>query len=379
MDTSMKVLIATGLYPPEIGGPATYALLLEDELPKKGVTVTIVPFGWVRHYPKIIRHIVYAYKLWQESKDSDIIYALDPISVGIPALFVAKLRRKKFLIRLGGDYAWEQGRGRFGLTETLDEYLTGNTRRPLMVKVLAALQSYVTKRATKVIAPSEYLKSVIIKWGVMPANIVVIYSALYPLSVEGTKEELHDQLSFTHPTIVSAGRLVPWKGFVVLIEVVAKLKEKYPDITLVIAGDGEEHDTLVAKAEAEDVTTNLRLVGRISKDALGASIKGADVFVLNTAYEGLSHQLIEVMDLGTPIVTTTAGGNPELITNDVSGILVPFNDVQALQAAIIRILEHPETSSRMVQSARARSREFSQAAMIETLHNTLKTINEQST
>ena len=379
MDTSMKVLIATGLYPPEIGGPATYALLLEDELPKKGVTVTIVPFGWVRHYPKIIRHIVYAYKLWQESKDSDIIYALDPISVGIPALFVAKLRRKKFLIRLGGDYAWEQGRGRFGLTETLDEYLTGNTRRPLMVKVLAALQSYVTKRATKVIAPSEYLKSVIIRWGVMPANIVVIYSALYPLSVEGTKEELHDQLSFTYPTIISAGRLVPWKGFEVLIEVVALLKEKYPGITLVIAGDGEEHDTLVAKAEAEDVATNLRLVGRISKDALGASIKGADVFVLNTAYEGLSHQLIEVMDLGTPIVTTTAGGNPELITNDVSGILVPFNDAQALQAAIIRIIEHPETSSRMVQSARARSREFSQAAMIETLHNTLKTINEQST
>lgn len=379
MDTSMKVLIATGLYPPEIGGPATYALLLEDELPKKEVTVTIVPFGWVRHYPKIIRHIVYAYKLWQESRDSDIIYALDPISVGIPALFVAKLRRKKFLIRLGGDYAWEQGRGRFGLTETLDEYLTGDTRRPLMVKVLASLQSYVTKRATKVIAPSEYLKSVIIKWGVLPANIVVIYSALYPLSVEGTKEELHDQLSFTYPTIISAGRLVPWKGFEVLIEVVAMLKEKYPGITLVIAGDGEEHDTLVAKAEAEDVATNLRLVGRISKDALGASIKGADVFVLNTAYEGLSHQLIEVMDLGTPIVTTTAGGNPELITNDVSGILVPFNDAQALQAAIIRILEHPETSSRMVQSARARSREFSQAAMIETLHNTLKTINEQST
>lgn len=375
----MKVLIATGLYPPEIGGPATYALLLEDELPKKEVTVTIVPFGWVRHYPKIIRHIVYAYKLWQESRDSDIIYALDPISVGIPALFVAKLRRKKFLIRLGGDYAWEQGRGRFGLTETLDEYLTGDTRRPLMVKVLASLQSYVTKRATKVIAPSEYLKSVIIKWGVLPANIVVIYSALYPLSVEGTKEELHDQLSFTYPTIISAGRLVPWKGFEVLIEVVAMLKEKYPGITLVIAGDGEEHDTLVAKAEAEDVATNLRLVGRISKDALGASIKGADVFVLNTAYEGLSHQLIEVMDLGTPIVTTTAGGNPELITNDVSGILVPFNDAQALQAAIIRILEHPETSSRMVQSARARSREFSQAAMIETLHNTLKTINEQST
>jgi glycosyltransferase involved in cell wall biosynthesis len=363
----MNVLIATGLYPPEIGGPATYALLLEDEFPKKGVKVAIVPFGWVRHYPKIIRHIVYAYKLWQESRDADVIYALDPISVGIPALVVATLRRKKFLIRLGGDYAWEQGRGRFGLTETLDEYLTGNLKRPLVT-----LQSFVTKRATKVVAPSEYLKSVIVKWGVKPANIVVIYSALYPLSVEGTKEEIHDQLSFTNPTIVSAGRLVPWKGFEVLIEVVAKLKEKYPEITLVIAGDGEEQDTLMAKAEAEDITPHVRFVGRISKDALGASIKGADVFVLNTAYEGLSHQLIEVMDLGTPIVTTTAGGNPELITNDVSGILVPFNDADALQTAIVRILEHPETSSRMVQSARARSREFSQAAMIEKIEAVLR-------
>ena len=375
----MKVLIATGLYPPEIGGPATYALLLEDELPKKGVAVVIIPFGWVRHYPKIIRHIVYAYKLWQESKDADIIYALDPISVGIPALLISRLRRKKFIIRLGGDYAWEQGRGRFGLTETLDEYLTGSTKRPLMVKVFAALQSYVTKRATKIVAPSEYLKSVIIQWGVKPENIVVIYSALYPLSVEGTKEELHEQLSFTSPTIVSAGRLVPWKGFAVLIEVVAKLKEKYPEITLVITGDGEEQDTLMAKAEAEDVTPQVRFVGRLSKDALGASIKGADVFVLNTAYEGLSHQLLEVMDLGTPIVTTTAGGNPELITNDVSGILVPFNDAQALQAAIVRILEHPETSSRMVQSARARSRDFSQVTMLETLVSFLNTIHEQST
>ncbi len=368
----IKVTIATGLYPPEIGGPATYALLLEDELPKKGVTVTIVPFGWVRHYPKIIRHIVYAYKLWQESKDTDIIYALDPISVGIPALCIAKLRRKKFLIRLGGDYAWEQGRGRFGLTETLDEYLTKRTKRPLMVKVLAGLQSFVTKRATKVVAPSEYLKSVIVQWGVTPQNIEVIYSALYPLAVEGTKDELHDQLSFTNPTIVSAGRLVPWKGFSVLIEVVARLKDKYPDITLVIAGDGEEHDTLMAKAEAEDVAAQVRFVGRISKDALGASIKGADVFVLNTAYEGLSHQLIEVMDLGTPIVTTTAGGNGELITHDVDGLLVPFNDVEALLAAITRILEHPETTARLVQSARGRSKAFSQAAMIEKIESLLR-------
>lgn len=363
----MNVAIATGLYPPEIGGPATYALLLEDELPKRGIAVTIVPFGWVRQYPKIIRHFVYAYKLWQESKQADCIYALDPISVGVPALLVSWLRRKPFLIRLGGDYAWEQGRVRFGLTQTLDEYIQKKTRRPIAVSMLAAIQSFVTKRAKVVIAPSKYLKSIIEQWGVKAGSIEVIYSALYPIEVEGTKEEIRSQLSYTHPTIISAGRLVPWKGFEALIRVVAGLKETYPDITLVIAGDGEDEVMLKETAKNLGVEAEVRFVGRVSKEALGASIKGADVFVLNTAYEGLSHQLIEVMDLGTPVVTTTAGGNVELITDTINGFLVPFNDEAALKDAMRRVLDYPETRSRIIQSARGRAKDFSQEHMLEHL------------
>ena len=370
----MKVLIATGLYPPEIGGPATYALLLEEELPARGIEVTMVPFGWVRHYPKIIRHIVYAYKLWHASKRVDVIYALDPISVGVPALIISKLRGRPFLIRLGGDYAWEQGRVRFGITKTLDEYLESKKERPLAVRVLAAIQTFVTKGAVRVVAPSQYLKSVIAKWGVPEKNIEVIYSALYPLRVESTKEELKEQLSFTTPTIVSAGRLVPWKGFSALLTVVARLKDVYPELSLVIIGDGEEHDKLVAEAKTLGVEMNVRFVGRLSKEALGASIKAADVFVLNTAYEGLSHQLIEVMDLGTPVVTTTAGGNPELITDGVHGFLVPFNDVGALIDAINRVLDYPETKTRIVQSARARSKEFLQSDMIIKIEALIRSI-----
>ena len=370
----MKVLIATGLYPPEIGGPATYALLLEEELPARGIEVTMVPFGWVRHYPKIIRHVVYAYKLWQESKTADVIYALDPISVGLPALIISKLRHKPFLIRLGGDYAWEQGRVRFGITKTLDEYLLSKKGRPLPVRILAAIQAFVTKRAVVVVAPSQYLKSVIHKWGVPEKKIVVIYSALYPLVVEDTKEELKVQLSFTTPTIVSAGRLVPWKGFSVLLTVISRLKHTYPDLSLIIIGDGEEHEKLVAEAKTLGVETHVRFVGRLSKEALGASIKAADVFVLNTAYEGLSHQLIEVMDLGTPVVTTTAGGNPELITDGINGFLVPFNDIDAIINAIKRVLDYPETRTRIVQSARARSKEFLQADMITKIEALIKSI-----
>jgi glycosyltransferase involved in cell wall biosynthesis len=372
----MKILVATGLYAPDIGGPATYALMLEDELPKQGIAVSIVPFGWVRHYPKIIRHFVYAFKLWREAKGFDCIYALDPISVGLPALFVSRLLRKPFLIRLGGDYAWEQGRNRFGINVTLDEYLANTTNRPVPVRILAALQAYVTKRAVRVIAPSQYLKSVITKWGVPAEKVTVIYSALVPLEVSGTRDELRTQFQYTEPTIVSAGRLVPWKGFVALLHVIASLKETHPEVTLIIAGDGPQEAELKTVAAKLGLSKTVRFVGRVSKDALGASIKAADVFVLNTAYEGLSHQLIEVMDLGTPVVTTPAGGNVELITDTVDGLLVSFNDEAALLSAIRRILEYPDTRTRMVQSARVRAKSFSHDKMLTEL---VAVLNDVST
>lgn len=360
----MKITIATGLYPPEIGGPATYAAMLETELPARGIEVVTVPFGWVRHYPKFIRHIVYGLKLWQASRKADIIFALDPISVGLPAVVVSLLRRKPFLIRLGGDYAWEQGRMRFGLTDTLDEYLGKRDTSPMMVKMFAWIQTFVVSRAKKVIVPSEYLKGVVMKWGIPEGKIQVIYSALYPLAVPASRDVLRAELSFTQPTIVSAGRLVPWKGFDVLISVVARLKEHYPHISLVIIGDGEERTRLQDHVAELRLTQYVRFMGDLSKDALGAAIKAADVFVLNTAYEGLSHQLIEVMDIGTPIVTTRAGGNPELISDGVNGFLVEFNNVDQLSEAITRVFNHPESRERMVQSARGRSKQFAKETVV---------------
>lgn len=374
----MNITIATGLYPPEIGGPATYARMLETELPPRGFSVKIVPFGWVRHYPKIIRHFVYGWKLWQESKGCDVLYALDPISVGVPAVAVAKLRGVPFLVRLGGDYAWEQGRMRFGLTDTLDTHFEHPERWPLPVKFFAKLQTFVVSRAKRVIVPSKYLKQVVTKWGVRAENIQVIYSALYPLRVTAARENLRREFEYAYPTIVTAGRLVPWKGFSGLISVVAKLRTAFPQITLIIIGDGDERERLEAQVAELHLAKHVWFTGSISKDALGATIKAADVFALNTAYEGLSHQLIEVMDIGTPIVTTNAGGNPELISDGVNGYLVPFNDEVALEGAIARVLNHPESRERLAQSARGRSKEFSKDKVVAELVTLLHSFNEKT-
>jgi glycosyltransferase involved in cell wall biosynthesis len=112
-------------------------------------------------------------------------------------------------------------------------------------------------------------------------------------------------------------------------------------------------------------------VGRLGKDALGAAIKGSDLFVLNTAYEGLSHQLLEVMDLGVPIITTNIGGNPELITDGISGVLVEVGDSEGLSSAIKQVVANESTQVRLTQNARLRIQDFSQDAVVAKLADLL--------
>jgi len=370
-----KVLVATGLYPPDIGGPATYAQMLEEELPKAGIEPVIVPFGTVRHLPKIVRHIAFAFALYKRVRECDALYALAPISVGVPALLVSKLTGKPFLIRLGGDYAWEQGRMRFGLRETLDEYTEGSrTGRPYRVRMLAWIQSFVVRRAQFVVAPSEYLKSIIATWSVPAERIVVIHSALLPLPITETREVMRRRLSYEGTVLISSGRLTPWKGFSELIELVAKLKEDIDDVSLVIAGDGEMRAELEDLAMARGVEDRIRFVGRLSKEALGAAISGADIFVQNTSYEGLPHQLLEVMDIGVPVISTNIPGNKEIIVDGVQGLLVSPNDVEGFVLATKRILESEQLKNRLTQNAHLRIKDFSQEKVTKLLIDLLRDI-----
>ena len=79
----MRILLAAGIYPPDIGGPATYARLIEDELPHQDIAVTVIPYHSVRHVPKLFRHTAYFLRLLKAARGTDLIYALDPVSVDV--------------------------------------------------------------------------------------------------------------------------------------------------------------------------------------------------------------------------------------------------------------------------------------------------------
>lgn len=365
----MRLVIATPLYPPEIGGPATYAKLLAEGLPAKGIAVELVKFSEVQGLPKLVRHFAYYRKVRAALVRADAVLALDPVSVGLPARYAAMKEKKPFFVKIVGDYAWEQGRQRFGVEQNLDEFVK-TKQTGVRVRLLQAIQTRVARCATRVIVPSEYLKGVVAAWGIPSSKIQVIYNAL-ALEELGTVPEAVAKLP--RPLLVSAGRLVPWKHMEGIINAVAELRRTGGSASLALVGEGPERARLAALAE-EKLSNGFVFTGTLAHAATLGVIQTADVFVLNSSYEGLSHLLIEALMLGVPVVATRVGGNPEVITDGENGLLVPEGDRSALVAALVRVLSDTELRTRLSARASGAAEHFSIETMLAATATLLLTV-----
>ncbi len=351
----MRILIATGLYPPEIGGPATYAKLFEEWLPRYGIKVSVLPFRTVRHLPPIIRHIVYGWKVFKMARGADRILVQDSVSTGLPVAIASFFSGKQFIIRVPGDYAWEQGTQRFGVKESIDDFQTRSYG--LTVAILRAIQKFVVRRARLVIAPSQYLARIVGGW-VPNKKIDVIYNGVdVPTRTLSRARELD--------LIVTSGRLVPWKGFGELIEIVGRK----PEWRLVILGDGPQKNELKEQIQQTGTADRITLLGQVSHEEALAWYARATVFVLNSRYEGLSHTLVEAMATGAPIIATKAGGNVEVVTGGgIGGILVDVDDKKNLEQQLEYLMQNENLRTQLGDVAWSRANSFSiEACVLKTV------------
>ncbi|MBI4992185.1 MAG: glycosyltransferase family 4 protein [Candidatus Harrisonbacteria bacterium] len=373
-----KILIATGIYPPDIGGSATYSSLLSGELPKYGHTVKVLAYGMSsqgvpgfiyiisNNWPKGIRHFLYFLKLLEIGRRSDLILAADSsFGAAFISVLAGKILRRKVLVRVTGDYAWEQGVQRFGVKELIDDFQ--NKNYSFSVELLRKCQSFAVRNADLVIAPSNYLKKIAEGWGAASNKIKVIYNAVGMPDLKISKEEARQALGVSGKVIVSAGRLVPWKGFETLIEAVYELKEEIPDLKLIVIGNGPEEKYLEAKSLK--LKANIIFTGVLPKDKLVQYLKAADLFVLNSSYEGFSHQVIEAMSLGLAVAAASVGGNPEVIKSGENGFLFGYNDKQTMKNIIISLFQDSNKRQALGQAAQKTSAQFSQDKMLRSLNN----------
>lgn len=364
MNENKKILIATGIFPPQVGGPATYSQLLLKELPLRGFDVRVQSLGWLAFYPKILRHLIYFFKVLKNAFWADILYAQDAVFVGLAALISAKLTRKKILVKIVGDYAWEQGCQNQDVVESLDLFSKKQNGYSWKINFLKKIQKFVASRVDQIIVPSAYLKQIVVNWGVRSEKIAVIYNAFASPQGLSDKEILRQKLEMADLTLVSAGRLIQGKGFSLLIKLLAKLTPDFPNLKLIIIGDGPDKRVLEKNIQECHVEKNVKLTGRKTQVEVFELIKAADIFLLNTVHEGLSHVLLETLALGTPIITTPAGGNVEIITNNINGLLVPFNEEAAWLQAIIELLNNDKKREKLAQIGLEKVANFTQERML---------------
>lgn len=343
----MKVVIATPLYPPEIGGPATHTVFMEKYLPQEGVEVDTVKFSSVRHLPKIVRHIVYTLKLFKAVRASDVLFAQDTVSVGFPASIVSSLTSTPMILRVPGDHAWEQAQARFGVTDSIEEFQI--KRYGIRTEFLRFISRYVTRSADQVVVPSKYFASIVQTWMRDKSKLTVIYNGIAPIK---STEPTHMP---NHPFAVSIGRLVPWKGFDTLIQAIGGL----PDWKLVIIGDGPLRGDLEQMAQDTDVLDRVIFTGALSRAEVLGWLSASDAFVLNTSWESFSYQTVEAMMAGLPVIATNVCSIPELVEDDVEGVLVAPNDLYALKKAFVSVLDDRQLWAKRVAAGRVKAQFFS--------------------
>jgi glycosyltransferase involved in cell wall biosynthesis len=317
--------------------------------------VSLILFRDVRMYLKGISHLAYFFAVLVAAQTADVVLALDPVSVGFPAALAAWISGKPFIVKIVGDFAWEQGTQRFGITAPLDTFVRQG-RVPFPVALLRSIQTFVAHRAKKILVPSEYLKTIITAWGISPEKITVVYN-----SIELPEYKIGPQRA--EGVIVSASRLVPWKGVGELIDAVGSVRSTVPNASLLIVGDGPEKELLMEKG-VKVLGEHVSFAGNRTHEETLEALRSAGVFVLNSSYEGLSHVLIEACMLGCAIVATTAGGNPEIISDGENGLLVQVSDTNALAAAITKLLQDEGLRNRLRENAKATSARFSLEKML---------------
>lgn len=158
-------------------------------------------------------------------------------------------------------------------------------------------------------------------------------------------------------TVIAVGRLVPAKGFDLLLEAFALVSPQHPTWRLVIAGEGAERDALEAQIAATGLAGQAQLVGQVPE--LRARLPHAGVFVLSSRYESFGIAVVEAMAAGLPVVSFACPAGPVTLVRDgIDGVLVPPQDPASLAAALSALMADPDRRRQLGREARTAAQRY---------------------
>jgi glycosyltransferase involved in cell wall biosynthesis len=371
----MKIVHFGKYYPPETGGIESVTASLARGSLARGHDVSVVCFHRLRGLApraddcgvRLLRHSAlraiksqplsfrYVLSCWQQAREAEIVHIHCPNLLG--SLCVLLLgRRPKIVVH------WH--------SDVLNKGLLGWLVRPLERAMLA--------RAHRVVGTSEaYLRGSPMLAEHLGRSTVVPIGVPEPASdmPSSLPSALASQIAGRR-VVLAVGRLVPYKGFDVLVAAAARLS---PDAVVVIAGGGPQQDALAVEIARLGLHERVILAGRVDDAALNALFAQASMLCMSSTYraEAFGVVLLEAMSRGLPVVAADIPGSGVGWVNqhDVSGLNVPVNDPVALAQACQSILDSDQLRARLAKGARQRYLdEFTEAQSVERMLQVYKSL-----
>lgn len=329
------VCIVSSIFPPDIGGPATFTYDFSDWIHKSGQNLRVVTYSSKKTVDdketipvsrvylneimvsRIIRMI---WKILRAGGGSKYYFATGAF---IETYLASLISKKKIIVKIPGDIVWERARNN-GITDLNIEDFQ-NSRIPIKYSIFRYLFLRSVRSAKSVIVPSIYLFNLVKQWGVMENRIHLVHNSIGNEYFNSPKLNGHEY------DVLTVARLVPWKGISEIVKVCANLNLK-----LCIAGDGPEMSNL--KVLAEEISSDVTFLGQIDSTKMPGIYQKSKIFVLNSYYEGLPHTLVEARASGVFSIARSGTGSTEVITDGVDGYLIGGKNQFSLREAISKAL-----------------------------------------
>src|SRR5215203_755088 len=207
--------------------------------------------------------------------------------------------------------------------------------------------------ADEIIVPSPYLVRVFSKFGLRSKAI---------FNVIDFDQLIFRQRETLRPAFLSNRNFEAHYGVDVVLRAFAVIQKRFQDATLKVAGDGPGREAL-HKLAAELNLRNVEFVGTVTRERMSELYNEADCFLNGSRIDNQPLSILESFASGLPVVTTNAGGIPDMVTSGVTGSIVEMDDHEALAHAAIDLIDNPEKATRMISEARKECQRYTWAAV----------------
>ena len=358
---SRRVLLITDIFPPLVGGPASFIDELAHHLAARGHRVTVVcamldgrrdgdsvrPF----RVSRVPRDNQYRFEIEMRMRLLVTLATHGTIFVNGLEDYLApivRVLRRRPVVKVVGDYVWERARNRGETVEDIERFQGSVSSRPTWQARRERLRRFL-EAARGILVPSHYLSKLVQEWGLPASKVTVV-----PNGGDGSTSDDRLAPELRPVRVLYVGRLTNWKG----VETALLACARAAGATITIAGDGPEQPMLQHLADQIGLGSRAAFLGRVDRSRVADLYATHDVLVLSSLYEGMSHTILEAMASGLPVIASDCGGNSELVRDRVEGFLVPPLRPDAIASCLDELLGSTALWSAMSRSARRRAAEF---------------------